>query len=171
MKVIDGHALAEDFKVDRMNLFMNGLKGTPREYCISLDNVIERIEDAPPISIEDISEEILKLDKVILKKTDADLLEQYKKLGHIVVHPDNTVTIIDTPKTEYIDKTVSRVFQNMAYRHGVRELRDRITKYIHTEMDLSKELTATDIHQLVWKIASECLSERSYSNVTESTEV
>lgn len=171
MKVIDGDALAEDFKNDRINLFMDGLKGTPRERCISIDNVIERIEDAPLLSIEDVSEELRKLDKIILNKTDADLLEYYKKLGHIIVNPNNTITIIDTPETEYIDKSVSKVFRNMAYRNGVRELRDRIIKYIHTEMDLSKELTVTDIHQLVWGIASECLSERSYNNVTESTEV
>lgn len=163
MKVIDGHALAEDFKVDRMNLFMDGLKGTPREYCISLNNVIERIEDAPPISIEDISEELLKLDKVILNKTDADLLEQYKKLGHIVVHADNTVTIIDTPKTEYIDKTVSRVFQNMAYRHGVRSLQELLIKEVDAHSGDSISISKIDALLLINKIANECAKSRKES--------
>lgn len=168
MKAIDGHALAEDFKVDRMNLFMDGLKGTPREYCISLNNVIERIEDAPVLSIEDISKELLKIDKIVLNKTDADLLEQYKKLGHILVNPNNTVTIIDTPKTEYIDKKVSKIFQNMSYRQGVRNLQERLVEEVESYYNKNSSISKIEMLTLINRIADECARSRGEVSEDES---
>ena len=127
MKVIDGEALAQDFKNDRTNLFLDGLKGTPRERSISISNVIERIEDAPVLSGEEILSEVFKIDKLTFSIDDAKKLEQYRKIcGDIVVHSEDTVSFINDPKTEYLDKSVAKVFQNMAYRRGVRDLQEKL---------------------------------------------
>lgn len=49
---IDKNELIDDFQNDLINLYFNGLKGTPRPKEIKIVNVIERIEDFPIADVQ-----------------------------------------------------------------------------------------------------------------------
>lgn len=60
MKLIDADELIEDIKVERVNLYMEGLRGTPRsyEYLNQLQNKLEDAETVDAIPIKWIEEQI-----------------------------------------------------------------------------------------------------------------
>ena len=51
VRLIDANALIEDFKNDLINSCMEALRGNPHD-SILITNVIERIEDAPTIEVD-----------------------------------------------------------------------------------------------------------------------
>ena len=159
MRIIDGDALVEDFKNDYLNLYMDGLKGTPRERSISIANVVERIEDAPMLSEEDINKELFKIEKIVCKIEDQDLLEKYKKVcGELHIYGENKVTFIDTPKTQYIEKDIAKVFQNMAYRRGVRALNDMLTEYLHIKAQSNESISCFEMLTMLSSFTTECFA-------------
>ena len=87
MRAIDGDALIEDFKNDRINLFMDGLKGTPRERCIDISNVIERIEDAPTLTENEMCkscyqiEEVVEILKLLAKAIERNTVNTFYEQG------------------------------------------------------------------------------------------
>ena len=48
---INRNELIDDFQNDLVNLYLDGLKGTPRPREIKITNVIERIEDFPTADV------------------------------------------------------------------------------------------------------------------------
>lgn len=45
--IIDADDLIEDFKQDYLHLTLDGLKGTPRSPCLTIETVVDRIKDFP----------------------------------------------------------------------------------------------------------------------------
>lgn len=66
MRLIDLDALKEDLKTEMTNLYLNGLKGTPRSYS-ELNWLIDRLEEQP-----------IALDTdIVIEKLEDYLFERY----------------------------------------------------------------------------------------------
>lgn len=51
MRLIDANAFSEDLKTEALNLWLDGMKGTPRDYR-ELYDIIDRIGEQPTIDAE-----------------------------------------------------------------------------------------------------------------------